>query len=56
MIDGPLDLGDFAIALLAGVLAALRDRLAEDLYEGAADLVADLVEVTDEYLMHVTAG
>jgi hypothetical protein len=48
------DLGDFVIVLLASTLAGLRDRLAEDLYEGAADLVADLVEVTDEYLTHVS--
>lgn len=49
------DLGDLVIVLLAGTLAGLRDRLAEDHFEGAADLVADLVDVTDEYLTHVTA-
>jgi hypothetical protein len=47
------DLGDLVIVLLASTLAGLRDRLAEDGYEPAADLVADLVEVTDDYLTHV---
>jgi hypothetical protein len=47
------DLGDLVIVLLASTLAGLRDRLAEDGYEPAADLVADLVEVTDDYLIHV---
>lgn len=47
------DLGDLVIVLLASTLAGLRDRLAQDGYEPAADLVADLVEVTDDYLTHV---
>lgn len=47
------DLGDLVIVLLASTLAGLRDRLAHDGYEPAADLVADLVEVTDDYLTHV---
>ena len=47
------DLGDLVIVLLASTLAGLRDRLAEDGFEPAADLVADLVEVADDYLTHV---
>ena len=49
------DLGDLVVVLLASTLAALRDRLAEDGFEPAADLVADLVEVADDYLTHVPA-
>ena len=49
------DLGDLVIVLLASTLAGLRNRLAEDGFEPAADLVADLVEVTDDYLLHVPA-
>lgn len=49
------DLGDLVIVLLASTLAGLRDRLAEDGFEPAADLVADLVEVTDDYLTHIPA-
>lgn len=44
------DLGDLVIALLAGTLAGLRDRLCADGFDTAAELVADLVEATDDYL------
>jgi hypothetical protein len=44
------DLGDLVIVLLAGTLAGLRDRLVDDGFCPAADLVADLVDVTDDYL------
>ena len=47
------DLGDLVIILLAGTLAGLRDRLADDGYESAADMVGDLVELTDDYITHV---
>ena len=47
------DLGDLVIVLLASTLAGLRDRLAHDGFDDAADLVADLVEVTDDYLTSV---
>ncbi|MDP9225622.1 MAG: hypothetical protein M3P18_17620 [Actinomycetota bacterium] len=47
------DLGDLVIVLLASTLAGLRDRLADDGFEGAADVVADLVELTDDYITHV---
>jgi hypothetical protein len=46
---GP-DLGDLVILLLAGTLTGLRDRLAADGYERASTLVADLVDVTDDYV------
>lgn len=49
------DLGDFVLVLLAGTLAGLRDRLVFDGFETAADLVADLVEIVDEYLTNVAA-
>ena len=47
--DGP-DLGDLVIVLLAGTLAGLRDRLAQDEFPKAADLVARLVEEANGYL------
>ena len=47
------DLGDLVVVLLASTLAGLRDRLADDGFEPAADLVADLVEVADDYLTHL---
>ncbi len=44
------DLSDLVVVLLAGTLAGLRDRLAADGFDPAAELVADLVEATDDYL------
>ena len=49
------DLGDLVVVLLAGTLAGLRDRLAEDGSGLASELVADLVDVADGYLTDVTA-
>ncbi len=49
IVDGP-DLGDVVIVLLAGTLAGLRDRLADDGFVGAADLVGDLVDAADHYV------
>ena len=49
------ELGDLVVVLLASTLAGLRDRLADDGYDLAADLVADLVDVADGYLTDVTA-
>jgi len=49
------DLGDLVVVLLAGTLAGLRDRLAEDGFDPAAELVADLVELADDYLTRVAA-
>ncbi len=54
-MNGSANLGDLVIVLLASTLAALRDRLEQDGFEPAADLVADLVEITDDYLTHVPA-
>ena len=44
------DLGDLVIALLAGTLAGLRDRLWDDGFHVAADVVADLTYRCDRYL------
>ena len=50
MDAGSGDLGDFVVVLLAGTLAGLRDRLAADGFERAAELVADLVDDLDAHL------
>ena len=47
------DLGDIVVVLLASTLAGLRDRLHQDGFDGAASLVHDLVEVTDDYVMRL---
>ena len=49
------DLGDVIVLLLAGTLAGLRDRLDADGFCAPAELVADLVEVIDDYLTSVPA-
>ncbi|MFN2489972.1 MAG: hypothetical protein ABR529_09590 [Actinomycetota bacterium] len=49
-VGAPPDLGDLVVVLLASTLAGLRDRLASDGFEQAAELVADLVEASDDYL------
>ena len=43
-------LGDLIVMLLAGTLAGLRDRLDGDGFHPAAELVADMVEIADDYL------
>ena len=55
MVEELPDLGDLIIVLLAGTLAGLRDRLESDGFEPAAELVADLVEITDDYLTASTS-
>lgn len=50
---GAPDLGDLVIVLLASTLAGLRDRLAHDGFDPAAELVGDLVEMADDYLTAV---
>ncbi|MFN2388003.1 MAG: hypothetical protein ABR575_00130 [Actinomycetota bacterium] len=45
------DLGDLVVLLLASTLAGMRDRLARDGFERAADLVADLVEIINDDIM-----
>lgn len=47
------DLGDIVVVLLASTLAGLRDRLAIDGFPLAAELVADLVEITEDFLIRV---
>lgn len=49
------DLGDLVVVLLASTMAGLRDRLAADGFEPAAELVTDLVEIVDDYLTRVAA-
>jgi hypothetical protein len=44
------DLGDLVLVLLAGTLAGLRDHLVADGFEEAADVVAILLDITDDYL------
>jgi hypothetical protein len=43
-------MGDLTIVLLAGTLTSLRDRLCADGYDQPARAVADLVEITNDYL------
>jgi hypothetical protein len=50
---GGADLGDFIVVLLAGTLWGLRDRLYDEAYPVAGDLLADLIEVVDGYLAQV---
>ena len=45
------DAGDLIVAVLAGTLAALRDHLAVEGFEDAAELVADLADVADDYIV-----
>lgn len=47
------NLGDIVVMLLASTLAGLADRLAVDGFDGPADLVSELVEVVDGYLVAV---
>jgi len=47
------DLGDLVIVLLAGTLAGLRDRLEDDGFTSASELVAALTERCDSYLEEV---
>jgi hypothetical protein len=47
---GSPDMGDLVIVLLASSLTALRDRLADDGFDRAALLVADLVDIADDYI------
>ncbi|HVM35567.1 MAG TPA: hypothetical protein VM784_09500 [Actinomycetota bacterium] len=48
--DHDPDLGDLVVVLLAGTLAGLRDRLSSDGFGDAADVVADLVDIIDDYV------
>ena len=46
-------LGDLVVLLLASTLASLRDRLANDGFERASGLVAELTERCDSYVEEV---
>ena len=50
--EGGPDLGDLMVVLLASSLAGLRDRLQYDGFDMAAELIADLVEIADDYLTY----
>lgn len=43
------------MVVLACTLAGLRDRRFEDGHDRAAEVVADLFEVTDDYLARIEA-
>ncbi len=47
------DMGDLVIVLLASTLAGLRDRLAEDGFEEASELAAELTLRCDEFIEEV---
>jgi hypothetical protein len=53
--EGAPDLGDLVLVLLASTLAGLRDRLLEDGFESSGEVVADLVELLDDYISSVAA-
>ena len=53
--ERPPDLGDLVLVLLAGTLAGLRDRLFEDGYESQGEVVAELVELLDDYISSAAA-
>ena len=53
--EGGPDLGDLVLVLLASTLAGLRDRLFEDGFESSGEIVADLVELLDDYISSVAA-
>lgn len=53
-LEGAPGLGDVLIVLLSATLAGIRDRLHEDGYDEAGDLVADLVEITEDHLSRRT--
>ncbi|MGI8773830.1 MAG: hypothetical protein ACR2KQ_02265 [Actinomycetota bacterium] len=55
-IDDAPDLGDLVVVLLASTLAGLRDRLEHDGFVRASELVADLVEITDDHLCRLDTG
>lgn len=49
------DLGDLVVVLLAGTLAGLRDRLSDDGFTRASELVAEMTELCDDYLAEVSS-
>lgn len=51
--DLTADLGDLVIVLLASTLAGLRDRLEDDGFSKASELVAELTDRCDDYLAEI---
>lgn len=51
----PADLSDLVIVLLASTLAGLRDRLADDDFDRASELAAELTERCDAYLEEIAS-
>ena len=49
------DLGDLVVVLLASTLAGLRDRLNDDGFALAAQLVSGLTDTCDSYLQEVAS-
>lgn len=49
------DLGDLVIVLLASTLAGLRDRLEQDGFDSASQVVAELTSRCDGYLEEVAS-
>jgi len=53
--DHTTNLGDLVIVLLASTLAGLRDRLAEDNFAKASELVAELTDRCGAYLEEMSS-
>lgn len=49
-------MGDLVLTLLAGTLSALRDRLFQDGFPDHGEVVADLVDVVDDYMAQSVWG
>ena len=49
-------MGDLVLTLLAGTLSALRDRLFQDGFVEHGEVVADLVDVVDDYMAQSVWG
>ena len=47
------DLGDIIVALLGGIIAGLADKLEATGFVAAAEVMTDLTEITDDYLMRL---
>jgi hypothetical protein len=53
--EGRSCLGEILLVLLSATLSGIRDRLHDDGYDEEADLVGDLVDITDDYLARATS-
>ena len=52
---GSPELGDLVVLLLTSTLEGLRDRLHTDGFSAAAEVVADMVDIADDYIVRVRA-